>query len=76
MNKTAIKNYAIWARVQLIDSCKQRAFEYGVTEDENYASNLKTIGSRILSEQEVEQRNQLIDQIKQKGYAQVMEEAP
>ena len=75
MNKTAIKNYAIWARVQLIESCKQRAFEYGVTEDGNYASNLKTVGSRILTEQEVEQRNQLISHIKQKGYAQVMEEA-
>ena len=74
MNKTAIKNYAIWARVQLIESCKQRAFEYGVTEDGNYASNLKTIGSRILTEQEVEQRNQLISQIKQKGYTQVIEE--
>ena len=75
MNKTAIKNYAIWARVQLIESCKQRAFEYGVTEDGNYASNLKTIGSRILTDQEAEQRNQLIGQINQKGYAQVMEEA-
>lgn len=75
MNKTAIKNYAIWARVQLIESCKQRAFEYGVTEDGNYASNLRTIESRILTDQEVEQRNQLISEIKQKGYAQVMEEA-
>ena len=75
MNKTAIKNYAIWARVQLIESCKQRAFEYGVTEDGNYASNLRTIGSRILTDQEVEQRNQLISQIQQKGYAQIMEEA-
>ena len=75
MDKTAIKNYAIWARVQLIESCKQRAFEYGVTEDGNYASNLRTIGSRILTDQEVEQRNQLISQIQQKGYGQVMEEA-
>ena len=75
MDKTAIKNYAIWARVQLIESCKQRAFEYGVTEDGNYASNLKTVGSRILTDQEVEQRNQLISQIQQKGYTQVMEEA-
>ena len=75
MNKTAIKNYAIWARVQLIESCKQRAFEYGVTEDTNYASNVKTIGSRILTDQESAQRNQLIDQIRQKGYTQVMEEA-
>ena len=75
MNKTAIKNYAIWARVQLIESCKQRAFEYGITEDGDNAMNLKTIGSRILTDQEVEQRNQLISQINQKGYVQVMEEA-
>ncbi len=75
MNKTAIKSYAIWARVQLIESCKQRAFEYGVTEDGSYVSNLKTIGSRILTDQEVEQRNQLIGQINKKGYEQVMEEA-
>ena len=27
MNKTAIKNYAIWARVQLIEAAKQRAAE-------------------------------------------------
>ena len=75
MNKTAIKNYAIWARVQLIESCKQRAFEYGITEDGDNTMNLKTIGSRILTDQEAEQRNQLISQINQKGYAQVMEEA-
>ena len=75
MNKTAIKNYAIWARIQLIESCKQRAYEYGITEDGDYTPNLKTVGSRILTEQESEQRNQLIEQIRQKGYVQVMEEA-
>ena len=75
MNKTTIKNYAIWARIQLIESCKQRAYEYGITEDGNYSSNLKTVGGRILTDQEAEQRNQLIDQIRQKGYAQIMEEA-
>ena len=32
MNKTAIKNYAIWARNTLIEAVKQRAFRYGITE--------------------------------------------
>ena len=32
MNKTAIKNYAVWARIQLI-SRKQRAYEYEITEN-------------------------------------------
>lgn len=48
MNKTAIKNYAIWARVQLIESAKQRAYEYEITENGENNPNLETIGGRLL----------------------------
>ena len=75
MNKTAIKNYAIWARVQLIDAAKQRAYEYEITEDGENKTNVDSIGGRLLSTNEIEQRKQLIAQINQKGYNQVMEEA-
>ena len=75
MNKTAIKNYAIWARVQLIESAKQRAYEYEITENGENNPNLETVGGRLLGKVEKEQRQQLIAQIRQKGYAQVMEEA-
>lgn len=75
MNKTAIKNYAIWARVQLIESAKQRAYEYEITENGENNPNLEAIGGRLLSKIEKEQRQQLINQIRQKGYTQVMEEA-
>lgn len=75
MNKTAIKNYAIWARVQLIESAKQRAYEYEIKENGENNPNLETIGGRLLSKVEKEQRQQLINQIRQKGYTQVMEEA-
>lgn len=75
MNKTTIKNYAIWARVQLIESAKQRAYEYEITENGENNPNLETISGRLLSKVEKEQRQQLIAQIRQKGYAQVMEEA-
>lgn len=75
MNKTAIKNYAIWARVQLIESAKQRAFEYEITENGENKSGLDTVGGRLLTKTETEQRDQLIAEINQKGYAQVMEEA-
>ena len=74
MNKTAIKNYAIWARVQLIEAAKQRAFEYAITDGEN-DTNLEIINSRILSSEEKNQRAELISLIKQKGFEQVMEEA-
>ena len=75
MNKTTIKNFAIWARVQLIESAKQRAYEYEVTENGENKTDLETIGGRLLSKTEKEQRVQLISQIQQKGYTQVMEEA-
>ena len=68
MNKTAIKNFAIWARVQLIESAKQRAYEYEITENGENKTDLDTIGGRLLSKTEKEQRIQLISQIRQKGY--------
>ena len=75
MNKTAIKNFAIWARVQLIESAKQRAYEYEITENGENKNNVDAIGGRLLSNDEKDQRRQLIAQIHQKGYTQVMEEA-
>ena len=33
MNKTAIKNFAIWSRVALIEAAKQKAYEYEITKD-------------------------------------------
>ena len=75
MNKTAIKNYAVWARVQLIEAVKQRAFEYEITEGGENKPDLDSINGRVLSANEKEQRATLIGLVKQKGYAQVMEEA-
>ena len=75
MNKTAIKNFAIWARVQLIEAAKQRAYEYEITEKGENKANLDTVAGRLLTSDEKQQRQQLIEQIRRKGYAQVMEEA-
>ena len=75
MNKTAIKNYAIWARVQLIEAVKQRAYEYNITENGENKSSIQTVGDRLLTPDEIKQREQLIDEIRHKGYNQVMEEA-
>lgn len=75
MNKTAIKNFAIWARVNLIESAKQRAFEYEITKDGVNTASVDVIAGRVLSKEEKEQRNQLLNEIKDKGFDQVMEEA-
>lgn len=75
MNKTAIKNFAIWARVNLIEAVKQRAYEYEVTKDGANNKSLEAVGGRILTTAERDQRRALIDEISKKGFEQVMEEA-
>ena len=75
MNKTAIKNFAVEARVQLIEAVKQRAYEYEITEDGENRADIDSIGGIVLTAEVKEQRRELISQIQHKGYTQVMEEA-
>ena len=74
MNKTAIKNYAIWARVNLIEAVKQRAYQYEITKDSITDTSADVVSGNPLTKEEKEQRRQLIDQINRKGFDQVMEE--
>lgn len=75
MNKVAIKNFAIWARVQLLEAAKQKAYEYEITDGGENKRNLEAIGGRLLTRAEREQRRQLIAELDRKGYDQLMEEA-
>ena len=74
MNKTAIKNYAIWARNALIDAVKQRAFQYGITEKNSGDPNADSVNGFVLTPSEKQQRQALIGKIREKGYEQVCEE--
>lgn len=74
MNKTAIKNFAVWARTTLLTAVKQKAFEYEITEDGEMDVHLTAIEGRLLTEEEKKQRRELIDKIKEDGYEQVMEQ--
>ena len=69
MNKTALKKFAVWARARLMEDVEQRAFEYGITEGAVDALE------RRLTEEEKDQRLQLLDEISRRGYHRVMEEA-
>ena len=75
MNKTAIKNFAIWARVTLINAVTQMAFEYDVTENGRNDAAQESVNGRTLTLTEKTQRAQLISNIRQNGFAQTMEEA-
>lgn len=75
MNKTAIKNFAIAARITLIDAVTQKAYEYEVTENGKNDSTLTEVNGHALTPTERNQRKQLISRIQLNGFAQTMEEA-
>lgn len=74
MNKNAIKKYAVWARRELISRVSQRAAFYEITEDGFGDSVADSVRGMVLTAAEKRQRRGLIDQIRQKGYQEVMEE--
>ena len=79
MDKTAIKNFAVWARKKLIEDIKQKAYEIGITEKEIKEPEITTsdtmiIGDRTLNKAEMEQRKSLVSRIKGKGFNNVIEE--
>jgi type II restriction/modification system DNA methylase subunit YeeA len=79
MDKTAIKNFAVWARKKLIEDIKQKAYEIGITEKEIKEPEITTsdtmiIGDRTLNKAEMEQRKSLVSRIKVKGFNNVIEE--
>ena len=79
MDKTAIKNFAVWARKKLIEDIKQKAYEIGISEKEIKEPQVSTsdtiiIGDRTLNKAEMEQRKSLVSRIKEKGFNNVIEE--
>lgn len=74
MNKSAIQKYAIWARNELIEQVKQRAFQYGINETGFGDENASVVAGRVLTNDEKRQRKQFIEIIKRSTYQQVIEE--
>ena len=84
MDKTAIKNYAIYARNKLIQSTKDKAATIGIYEDKVVAPSSKgqdfevytsSIGVNVtLNKEEVIQRENLIKKIHEDGYKETVEE--
>lgn len=74
INKGAIQKFAIWARKELLAQVSQRAYQYGITKDGYGEANAETVFGRALDCDEQKQRRELVDQVRSKGYAQVIEE--
>ena len=74
MNKNAIQKYAIWARNELIEQVKQRAYQYGISDKGYGDENAAVISGRVLSADEKRQRTAFIHEIQKHGYQEAVEE--
>lgn len=81
MNKTALKNFAIAARLELLQRVMNRSNLYGVNEETCKegsiapSSGFQKLGGELLTREEENQRDALIRRVNQQGYRQTMEEA-
>jgi len=74
MNKNAIQKYAVWARNELIEQIKQRAYQYGISDKGYGDENAAVIAGRVLTPDEKRQRHEFVVQIKAHGFEQAVEE--
>lgn len=74
MNKSAIQKYAIWARKELIEKVKIKAFEYGVSEEKIVDAKEDSINGKLLTSKEKTQRQQLIKKVNELGFEETIEE--
>jgi hypothetical protein len=74
MNKNAIQKYAVWARNELIEQVKQRAYQYGISDKGYGDENATVVAGRVLSAEEKRQRHEFVIKIKEHGFQQAIEE--
>ena len=74
MNKNAIQKFAVWARNELIEQVKQRAYQYGIRENNYDEAHNVIIAGRVLTNLEAHQQHDFVKLISQTGYQQAVEE--
>ena len=75
MNDTAIKNYAIWARRELISDVQKRCMKYGILEKGSLPGTADAIDGRVLTSAERQQRAELLRLAADGGYRELVERA-
>lgn len=75
MNDTAIKNYAIWARRELISDVQKRCMKYGILEKGSLPGTTDAIDGRVLTSTERQQRAELLRLAAGGGYRELVERA-
>lgn len=73
MDKTAIKNFAIWARRELIEKVSQRAKIYGIEKDKEMKEMDTALNGQVLTSDDKKARKILIEKIEKDGFAETIE---
>lgn len=79
MDKNKIKNFSIWARNNLLNEVRNRAYEIGIMDDEiknieKVYSGFKVEGNEKIFQTSLKKRNLLIEKIKINGFHNTVEE--
>ena len=74
MNKTAIKNFAIWARRELIEKVTKKAKIYGIKKDKEMKEMDTALNGQVLTSDDKKARRILIEKIDKDGFDETIEE--
>ena len=75
MNDSAIKNYATWARRELLESVRQRCEMFGIAESDVPAPDAQAVGGHVLTERERGQRAELLGDVSEDGLDRLVDKA-
>ena len=73
MNDSAIRNYAVWARRELISEVEKRCAWWGISEGAD--ADAESVGGRVLGSGERAQRAELVRAVADEGYDRLVERA-
>lgn len=74
MNKAAIKNFAIWARRELIEKVTKKAKMYGIEKDKEMKEMDTSLNGQVLTFDDKKARRILIEKIDKDGFYETIEE--
>ena len=75
MHDSAIKNFCVWARRELISEVERRCALYDISEHPESPKGAQAVGGRVLSSQERKQRSDLLRKAHDEGYDTLVEQA-
>lgn len=75
MHDSAIKNFCVWARRELMSEVERRCALYDISDNPKNSKDAQAVGGRVLSSQERKQRSDLLQKAHDESYDTLVEQA-